>query len=498
MQTRIAFAVVAIPAALGIVWLGGWALVALLAVGRRARHPGALRLRARSTAWSPSRAFGLGGRAPRSPPLTYSGPEPARRRRPSSAPGGRYAGALWVLGAARPGRCARRGPDGAAAGRGVGHAARRRCTRPRSRRSCSRCAIAAYGTRSWPGTALVFFPLVVTWVGDSRRHDRRPHLRRAEDGADDQPREDALRRRERTGRRRARRRCSSPDSRWCPPAFRSASGRRSLLGLVLGVVGQVGDLAESLLKREAGVKDSSHLIPGHGGVLDRFDSLYLRPPGGRPAVPPPRHRLMRGVAVLGSTGSIGRSALAVLGRQRDHFRVVALTGGRNAALLDAQVAEWRAGAVRAGRRPAPGLAPAPSCLLEAATHPVGGHRGQRGRRRGGTRRDARRAPGREAGGPGQQGIAGDGGGAGHGRRARGRRRAGADRQRAQRGAAVRHRAGERADAPDPHRLGRAVPRVAGGPRGGRHGRGGAAPIPPGAWAGRFRWTAPRWPTRRSR
>lgn len=89
-----------------------------------------------------------------------------------------------------------------------------------------------------------------------------------------------------------------------------------------------------------------------------------------PTQPDAEPRAQRGVALLGSTGSIGRSTLDVLRRHADHFRLVALTAGRNQDQLESQVAEWRpsyaglAGTGGGARWPS-----GPEVLVEAATHP---------------------------------------------------------------------------------------------------------------------------------
>jgi phosphatidate cytidylyltransferase len=269
MQTRIAFAAVAIPAAIGVVWLGGWALVALLAVA------GVLGTRelfafARIQGVEPSRTLGLGA-ALLAAPLTYLCLSRAGAA-VSVATWWPYAGALWVLGVLSW-ALARRGPDAhplaAAAVTLLGplYAAALPAFLLVLRHG-------SFGPRSWPGTALVFFPLVVTWVGDSAAMTGGRTFGGPKMAPTISP-----------GKTRSGGVSGLVGSAFAgvlvarfalaPAGIPLGLGAAALIGLALGVVGQAGDLAESLLKREAGVKDSSHLIPGHGGVLDRFDSLIF-------------------------------------------------------------------------------------------------------------------------------------------------------------------------------------------------------------------------------
>ncbi|HEU4584810.1 MAG TPA: phosphatidate cytidylyltransferase, partial [Gemmatimonadaceae bacterium] len=135
-----------------------------------------------------------------------------------------------------------------------------------------------YAVGAAAGTALVLYPLVLTWTSDTaayfvgRALGKRKLIPSVSPGKTVAGAVGAL---------VASVVVSWLYARYVLPHF----GRLSMLGwqavwfgIVLSVAVQIGDLAESLIKRDGKVKDSSHIIPGHGGMLDRIDSLLFAIP----------------------------------------------------------------------------------------------------------------------------------------------------------------------------------------------------------------------------
>jgi phosphatidate cytidylyltransferase len=277
MVRRVAFAAVAIPLALGIVWFGGWPLaltVSLVsALGTREFYDLALK-----NGIDAARRFGIASAALCGPLALLASPRGPLAGVSSIAafigwwP---YLGALWILGLL-VWALARRAPTErpleavAVTAFGVLYAGALPAFLIAIRHG-------VFGGQSWAGTWLVFFPMVVIWVCDSAAMSGGRAIGGAKLAPTISP-----------GKTRSGSTVGVLGGLLVAPIFAYlvfprvaiSAGVVALLVIaaLISVLGQLGDLAESLFKREVGVKDSSQLIPGHGGVLDRFDSLYFALP----------------------------------------------------------------------------------------------------------------------------------------------------------------------------------------------------------------------------
>ena len=266
---RVGFAVVAIPLALAVVWYGGLPLALLLAIAGALGTRELFDLAARQGV-RPVRPLGYVTAAAFAPMAyaTLAAPDV----RSFLLPAWPYLAAFWIIILLTWVLAARSPAD-----------------KPLSAAAVTMLAVVytsalpafligirhtQYPERSWAGAWLVFFPLVVTWACDTAamfggRAFGGPRLAPAVS----------------PGKTRSGSAAGVVGGLLVAPLFatwvfpgvgiRVPLDQLLVIALVLSVVGQIGDLAESLFKREAGVKDSSQLIPGHGGVLDRFDSLYF-------------------------------------------------------------------------------------------------------------------------------------------------------------------------------------------------------------------------------
>ncbi len=269
---RVAFAAVAIPIAAGLVYVGGWPLVLLVSVasvlGVREMYGFAEKADLR-----PSRSFGYATAALIAPAAYLA------LTRPGTAEGVAawwpFVGALWIvamLGWILFTRLPSARPMGAAAitALAVLYAGALPAFLIVIRHG-------EFGPGSWPAAALVFFPLVVIWVCDTFAMFGGMLM----GGPKLWPAVSPGKTRSGGAAGVAGALLVGALFAWVVfPAMGIRATAASVLVVagMLSVVGQVGDLVESSFKREAGVKDSGTLIPGHGGVLDRLDSLYFAIP----------------------------------------------------------------------------------------------------------------------------------------------------------------------------------------------------------------------------
>jgi phosphatidate cytidylyltransferase len=135
-----------------------------------------------------------------------------------------------------------------------------------------------YAVGAYAGMALVGYPLLLTWTSDTASYFVGRLLGRRKLIASVSPGKTVA------GAVGALVACAAVSwlyARYVLPPYARLSvlpWQSVFFGVVISIAVQIGDLAESLIKREAGVKDSAHIIPGHGGMLDRLDGLLFAMP----------------------------------------------------------------------------------------------------------------------------------------------------------------------------------------------------------------------------
>jgi phosphatidate cytidylyltransferase len=263
LARRVGFAAGAIPLVLLVVWYGGLPLAALVAIVAALGTAELFDL-AEHGGTRPARALGVATAAvlPLATWLALSRADIGA----AVASGGLYVAALWLIVLLTWALATRAPAERPLAGTAITLLGV--CYAGALPASILLIRHGSQPARSWAGLWLVCFPLVVTWVCDTAamlggRTFGGPKLSPVVS----------------PGKTRSGALAGVVGALLVAPIFSAlldlSIGRALAIAAVLSVVGQVGDLAESLFKREAGVKDSSQLLPGHGGILDRLDSLYF-------------------------------------------------------------------------------------------------------------------------------------------------------------------------------------------------------------------------------